>query len=125
MFNAVEAMLPQGGVLTVRTRHLKFEGKADWVQLEIQDSGSGIAPDDIEHIFDPFFTTKHLSQEHEGTGLGLAIAHQIIQEHKGKIDVQSVKGRGTTFFVNLPSAVSLALSGSLPAEGISPTSLPS
>ena len=125
MFNAVEAMLPKGGVLTVRTRHLKFQGKPDWVQLEIQDAGSGIAPDDIEHIFDPFFTTKHLSQEHEGTGLGLAIAHQIIQEHKGKIDVQSVKGRGTTFFVNLPSAVSPALSASLPAEGITPTSQPS
>jgi two-component system NtrC family sensor kinase len=125
MFNAVEAMLPKGGVLTVRTRHLKFQGKPDWVQLEIQDAGSGIAPDDIEHIFDPFFTTKHLSQEHEGTGLGLAIAHQIIQEHKGKIDVQSVKGRGTTFFVNLPSAVSPALSASLTAEGITPTSQPS
>ncbi len=125
MFNAVEAMLPKGGVLTVRTRYLKFQGKPDWVQLEVQDAGSGIAPDDIEHIFDPFFTTKHLSQEHEGTGLGLAIAHQIIQEHKGKIDVQSVKGQGTTFFVNFPSALSPALDPSLPAEGITPTSQPS
>jgi signal transduction histidine kinase len=102
-FNAVEAMLPEGGILTVRTRHLNFQGQQDWVQLEIQDTGSGIAPEDTEHIFDPFFTTKHLSQEHEGTGLGLAIAHQIIQEHQGRIEVQSVKGRGTTFFVNLPS----------------------
>ena len=122
MFNAVEAMLPNGGTLTVRTRILTFQGTLDWVQLEVQDSGSGIAPDDIEHIFDPFFTTKHLSQEHEGTGLGLAIAHQIIQEHKGKIDVQSVKGRGTTFFVNLPSTVSSALSQPVQAEGITPTS---
>jgi signal transduction histidine kinase len=106
LFNAVEAMLPDGGVLAVRTRHLKSHGKSDWVQVEIQDAGSGIAPEDIEHIFDPFFTTKHLSQEHEGTGLGLAIAHQIIQEHHGQIEVQSVKGRGTTFFVNLPRAES-------------------
>ena len=102
LFNAVEAMLPDGGTLTVRTRDLTSHGKPNWVQVEIQDTGSGIVPEDIEHIFDPFFTTKHLSQEHEGTGLGLAIAHQIIQEHQGQIEVQSVKGRGTTFFVNLP-----------------------
>ena len=103
LFNAVEAMLPAGGVLTVRTRQLLSHEKPDWVQVEIQDAGSGIAPEDIEHIFDPFFTTKHLSQEHEGTGLGLAIAHQIIQEHRGRIEVQSVQEQGTTFFVNLPS----------------------
>ena len=121
LFNAVEAMLPDGGVLTVRTRHLKFQEKKDWVQLEIQDNGTGIAPDDIEHIFDPFFTTKHLSQEHEGTGLGLAIAHQIIQEHQGKIEVQSLQGRGTTFFVNLPSIASADPRSSLSSEGRTPT----
>jgi signal transduction histidine kinase len=109
LFNAVEAMLPDGGVLTVRTRHLTFHDKPDWVQVEIQDAGSGIVPEDVEHIFDPFFTTKHESEEHEGTGLGLAIAHQIIQEHHGKVEVQSVKGRGTTFFVSLPSAQSSVL----------------
>jgi signal transduction histidine kinase len=117
MFNAVEAMLPKGGVLTVRTRFLKFPGKQDLVQLEIQDTGSGIAHEDIDHIFDPFFTTKHLSQEHEGTGLGLAIAHQIIQEHGGKIEVQSVKGQGTIFSVNLPSAASRVPDPSLPPKG--------
>lgn len=120
LFNAVEAMLPAGGVLTVRTRHLKSHEKADWVQVEIQDAGSGIASEDIEHIFDPFFTTKHFSQEHEGTGLGLAIAHQIIQEHQGRIEVQSVKGRGTTFFVNLPSAPSQASPPPLGSEGPAP-----
>jgi len=72
--------------------------------VDIQDTGKGINPEDIEHIFDPFFTTKHLSQEHEGTGLGLAIAHQIIQEHRGSIEVQSVRGGGATFLVNLPSS---------------------
>jgi signal transduction histidine kinase len=90
-------------VLTVRTRKIASERAQDWVQVEVQDTGKGIEADDIEHIFDPFFTTKHLSQEHEGTGLGLAIAHQIIQEHRGRIEVQSVKGKGTIFFVNLPS----------------------
>lgn len=104
LFNAVEAMFPDGGVLTVRTRHLTFQGKSDWVQVEIQDTGTGIAPEDLEHIFDPFFTTKHVSQEYEGTGLGLSIAHQIIQEHQGKVEVQSVKGEGTIFFVSLPSS---------------------
>ncbi|PJA78409.1 MAG: hypothetical protein CO149_04200 [Nitrospirae bacterium CG_4_9_14_3_um_filter_51_5] len=104
LFNAVEAMLPEGGVLTVRTRKIGSGLAQDWVQLDIQDTGKGINPEDVEHIFDPFFTTKHLSQEHEGTGLGLAIAHQIIQEHRGSIEVQSVSGGGTTFLVNLPSS---------------------
>jgi len=121
LFNAVEAMLPDGGVLTVRTRHLKSHGKSNWVQVEIQDAGSGIAPEDIEHIFDPFFTTKHLSQEHEGTGLGLAIAHQIIQEHHGQIEVQSVKGRGTTFFVNLPRSESQISPSSRASEATAQT----
>ncbi len=116
LFNAVEAMLPDGGVLTVRTHHLRPHEKSEWVQVEIQDAGSGIAPEDIEHIFDPFFTTKHLSEEHEGTGLGLAIAHQIIQEHRGRIEVQSLKGRGTTFFVNLPSLGSQVSPSSLTAK---------
>ena len=102
-FNAVEAMAPTGGVLSVRTRRIASDIAPDWVQLEVQDTGKGIDAKDAEHIFDPFFTTKHFSQEHEGTGLGLAIAHQIIQEHQGRIEVQSLKGQGTTFYVNLPS----------------------
>ena len=116
LFNAVEAMLPDGGVLTVRTRLLNTRMTADQIQIEIQDSGPGIAAEDIEHIFDPFFTTKHLSQEHEGTGLGLSIAHQIIQEHHGNIDVQSIKGQGTTFFVNLPIASSYPSTSFLPSD---------
>ncbi len=121
LFNAVEAMLPEGGVLTVRTRHLSSPGKSHSIQFEIQDTGSGIASEDIEHIFDPFFTTKHLSEEHEGTGLGLAIAHQIIQEHHGQIEVQSVKGRGTTFLVYLPRSQSQPPSPSLTTEAIAYT----
>ncbi|MCA9420048.1 MAG: GAF domain-containing protein [Nitrospira sp.] len=119
-FNAVEAMLPEGGVLTVRTRKIGSGLAKDWVQVDIQDTGKGIDPEDVEHIFDPFFTTKHLSQEHEGTGLGLAIAHQIIQEHRGSIEVQSVRGGGATFLVNLPSFPT-STSASL-TEGVAPKS---
>jgi len=99
--NALDAM-NEGDRLTVRTkRWTKPSGEA-WVQVEVTDTGSGIAPADLEHIFDPFYTTKHESKEREGTGLGLTIVHQIIQEHGGVIDVKSELGRGTTFFVNLP-----------------------
>jgi signal transduction histidine kinase len=120
LFNGVEAMLPLGGILTVRTRKIASDWAQDWVQVEVQDTGKGIEPEDVEHIFDPFFTTKHLSQEHEGTGLGLAIAHQIIQEHQGRIEVQSVKGRGTAFFVNLPSYHPQSSPSGSPDQNVSP-----
>lgn len=98
--NALDAMADRGGRLTVRTHRVQ---KADgvWVQVEVTDSGMGIAPANLQHIFDPFYTTKHESGEHEGTGLGLTIVHQIIQEHRGYIEVESAVGAGTTFFVNL------------------------
>jgi signal transduction histidine kinase len=100
--NAMDAMAETGGSLMVRTHRL-LKGSSDpWVQIEIADTGTGIAAADLEHIFDPFFTTKHESGEREGTGLGLTIVHQIIQEHHGYIEVDSVVGKGTTFFVNLP-----------------------
>jgi signal transduction histidine kinase len=101
--NAMEAMGDQGGRLTVRTRKLVKQANEPWVQIEVEDSGPGISPRDLEHIFDPFYTTKHESGEREGTGLGLTIAHQIIQEHGGYIDVSSELGHGTTFMVNLPA----------------------
>ncbi len=100
--NAFESMKPYGGRLLVRTYSVAKLNDVPWVQIEIRDTGSGIAQDDLDHIFDPFFTTKHLSQEHEGTGLGLTIAHQIIQEHEGYVEVKSELGNGSTFIVNLP-----------------------
>lgn len=106
--NAMEAMGDRGGILTARTHLLARESGDPWVQIEITDSGPGIAPADLEHIFDPFYTTKHESGEREGTGLGLTIAHQIIQEHGGYIEVSSQVGQGTTFFVNLPANPPLA-----------------
>ena len=100
--NAMEAIDNGNGRLSVKTHKLIKLVNDPWVQIEIQDSGPGISPKDLEHIFDPFYTTKHASGEREGTGLGLTIAHQIIQEHGGYIEVSSETGRGTTFFVNLP-----------------------
>ncbi|HEX9743177.1 MAG TPA: ATP-binding protein [Nitrospiraceae bacterium] len=102
LINAMEAMSDRGGRLILRTRPLNKPGGDQWGQIEVRDTGPGIAPADLDHIFDPFYTTKHHSEEREGTGLGLTIVHQIIQEHHGYIEVESQQGRGTTFFVNLP-----------------------
>lgn len=99
--NAVQAMSGKGGDLWLRTFPLTKGGQS-WVQLEITDTGCGIAPEALEHIFDPFFTTKHESTEREGTGLGLTIVHQIIQEHGGTIEVASQQHGGTTFTIQLP-----------------------
>lgn len=101
--NAMDAMGDRGGTLHVRTRMIAKQEKPVWVQIEVEDTGHGISPENLEHIFDPFFTTKHESGENEGTGLGLSIAHQIIREHQGYIQVRSTVGAGTVFFINLPS----------------------
>jgi signal transduction histidine kinase len=102
LLNAMEAIGDRGGHLSVKTRNLVKHGKEAWVQIEVEDSGPGILPKDLEHIFDPFYSTKHASGERQGTGLGLTIAHQIIQEHGGYIEVSSEIERGTSFLVNLP-----------------------
>lgn len=68
------------------------------VLVEISDTGHGISTEVLPQIFEPFFTTKH----EKGTGLGLSITYKIIQSHKGKIDVESVEGRGTKFTISLP-----------------------
>jgi signal transduction histidine kinase len=102
LLNAMDAMADSGGRLTVKTHRLTKQRRDAWVQIEVADTGSGIPADNLEHIFDPFYTTKHESGEREGTGLGLSIVHQIIQEHRGYIEVDSAVGSGTTFFVNLP-----------------------
>ena len=101
LLNALQAMPDSGGRLTVKTHRLT-KSLDSWVQVEVGDTGHGIAAEDLDHIFDPFFTTKHESVEREGTGLGLTIVHQIVQEHHGYIEVHSTVGSGTTFYVNLP-----------------------
>ena len=95
LINAAHA-IDGKGTIVVRTG---YDHKVVWV--EIEDNGSGIAPEHLEHIFEPFFTTKPVGK---GTGLGLSIVYGIVQSHQGMIDVKSVVGRGTTFRVTLPRA---------------------
>lgn len=90
--NAVEAM-KHGGTLSIKTYRAEDNG----IMLEVRDNGPGIAPDILPFIFDPFFTTKE-----GGTGLGLSITYDIVQRHKGKIQVKSDPGIETTFCVWLP-----------------------
>ena len=74
------------------------------MQVSIGDSGAGIAPEHINKIYDPFFTTKTAPREGQsrGTGLGLSVTYGIIQEHAGKIRVDSQPGQGTTFQLEFP-----------------------
>lgn len=93
LLNALQAM-PSGGQLGIS---LRSEG-ADAL-MSVQDTGHGIAPDLMGRIFDPFFTTRTNSK---GTGLGLAVSYAIVQQHRGRIDVVSEEGQGSTFTVRLP-----------------------
>ncbi|MBI2985813.1 MAG: HAMP domain-containing protein [Deltaproteobacteria bacterium] len=86
-----------GGVVEVSTRLFTKNGSAQYVQVEVRDSGVGIPEKDLEDVFNPFFTTKK-----DGSGLGLSISNQIVQEHGGHIIVESRVGKGTSFFINLP-----------------------
>ncbi len=81
------------------------ENVGDRVVVRIQDSGSGIKQEHLHRIYDPFFTTKTKPQEgaHKGTGLGLAVSYGIVQEHGGKIYVESEMGIGTTFLLDFPA----------------------
>ena len=92
--NSREAM-PAGGGVSVRTR-ATGDGA---VEVVVSDTGSGITPEQIPRIFDPFYSTKT-----GGTGLGLAFTLQVLKEHGGSIQCESVPGRGTTFVVRLPAA---------------------
>jgi signal transduction histidine kinase len=93
--NAAESMTGGGGTLVVETR--RGDGGAA-VEIVIADTGPGIPAEHLGRIFEPFFTTKE-----RGTGLGLALTQQIVAEHGGRIDVESIVGRGTRFVVRLPS----------------------
>jgi signal transduction histidine kinase len=96
LLNAIEAT-PEKGKIYVRTRsYTKPEGEP-YIQIEFTDTGCGIQPEDLEDIFIPFFTKKE-----KGSGLGLSISNQIVQDHKGYIDVESQVNKGTSFFINLP-----------------------
>jgi len=93
--NAKDAM-PQGGKLCVKTF-----SKDTVFRIEILDTGDGIPQEHLQKIYDPFFTTKSTGR---GTGLGLSVSYGIIQEHSGKITVESKPGQGTRFILELPTA---------------------
>ncbi|HLW54093.1 MAG TPA: ATP-binding protein [Candidatus Angelobacter sp.] len=96
--NAKDAMAGHAGTLRIATSN------GAGVQVSISDTGAGIAPEHINKIYDPFFTTKNAPREGQsrGTGLGLSVTYGIIQEHAGKIRVESLPGRGTTFRLEFP-----------------------
>ncbi|MBF0482415.1 MAG: HAMP domain-containing protein [Desulfovibrionaceae bacterium] len=96
--NAIQAMAP-GGRLSVAVRAVSG-GAA--VEIEVRDTGKGIAPEHLSHVFDPFFSTKGVG----GTGLGLSISYGIVKNHHGSIRVESEAGKGTAFTVTLPAITS-------------------
>ncbi|MEP0853514.1 MULTISPECIES: sensor histidine kinase [Cyanophyceae] len=97
--NAIDALLEESTQpskqITIQTQRINFSH----IQVGIRDNGMGIPPEIREKLFDPFFTTKPVGK---GTGLGLSISYQIIEKHRGKIDVISAIGQGTEFAVTLP-----------------------
>jgi signal transduction histidine kinase len=92
LMNAIEAT-PHGGRVDVYTRT-----SGDWIEIEITDTGRGVAPEHLESVFKPFFTTRHT-----GTGLGLSITREIIQRHGGTVTLRSRLGKGTTVTIRLPA----------------------
>ncbi|MBC8031902.1 MAG: PAS domain S-box protein [Pyrinomonadaceae bacterium] len=96
LINARDAT-PDGGSIRIST----IPADDHSVMVEVSDSGTGIAPENVAKIYDPFYTTKGVG---EGTGLGLAVSYGIVQEHSGHISVESAPGRGTTFRITLPTA---------------------
>jgi len=103
ILNARDAMLPRGGILTVKATE-----KSDAVEIEVSDTGEGIEPADLNNIFDSFFTTKtnkSSSSEYSGAGLGLAFCKKIIEEHEGLISAESKPAKGSKFKITLPNPV--------------------
>jgi two-component system cell cycle sensor histidine kinase/response regulator CckA len=98
LMNAEQAMLGANGrgTIVIRTWH---DSARQMVVLEVNDDGPGVAEDVQGKIFDPFFTTKEVGK---GTGLGLTVAYAIVQEHGGRIRLESKKGSGASFFVDFP-----------------------
>ena len=105
--NAYQAMQDKGGTLSLEVKQIYIDEKTSrkyidlekghYIKLIVSDTGEGMDKETREHIFEPFFTTKG-----EGTGMGLAVVHGIVKSHKGRINVYSEKGKGTTFNLFFP-----------------------
>ncbi|HKI32674.1 MAG TPA: ATP-binding protein [Gemmataceae bacterium] len=99
IINARQAM-PRGGRLRIDVRP---NPRTQMVEVRVSDTGVGIPPEGLRLIFEPFYTTKEPDEHgHGGTGLGLSVCRQIIEQHHGRIRVESVVGKGSTFTVKLP-----------------------
>jgi signal transduction histidine kinase len=99
IINARQAM-PRGGRLRLEVRE---NPQTQMAEIRVSDSGVGIPPEQLRLIFEPFYTTKEPDEHgHGGTGLGLSVCRQIIEQHHGRIRVESVVGKGSTFTVKLP-----------------------
>lgn len=117
ILNAVQAM-PEGGRLSICACAERDEGSGAVIRLAVSDTGSGIRPDHLSRIFDPFFTTRD-----DGTGLGLAIVHTIAEAHRGRVEVDSRLGAGTTVALMLPADPPSVPAGSGEPETSEPSTL--
>jgi signal transduction histidine kinase len=101
IINARQAM-PRGGRMMIEVRE---NPTTQMAEIKISDSGVGISPDQLRMIFEPFYTTKEPDDHgHGGSGLGLSVCRQIIEQHHGRIRVESLVGKGSKFTVKLPLA---------------------
>ncbi|UXH29911.1 MULTISPECIES: sensor histidine kinase [Vibrio] len=101
LVNALQSFSQTDGEVNVALymeNSLLIENKSS-VCLSVCDNGKGICPEDLVYVFDPFFTTKRIG---DGAGLGLSVAKEIIEEHLGKIEIQSTIGQGTCVYIRLP-----------------------
>lgn len=101
--NAVDAM-PESGTLTLRTRNLG----PDQVEVCVEDTGTGMAPDVLARAVDPFFTTK---EQGKGTGLGLSLVYSAVKAHQGELAIESEPGRGTSVRLRFPACTARAMAG--------------
>ena len=100
--NAVK-FSPRDSTISISLKSQRDERGINYALVSIADRGIGIPPEDVEHLFTRFFRAKNAVSEHfQGTGLGLSIVAKVIEQHGGKIDLESTQGVGTTFFVEIP-----------------------
>ena len=114
--NAVDAM-PEHGILSLRTRCLD----PDWIEVQVEDSGCGMAREVLDQALNPFFTTK---PEGKGTGLGLSVVYGTVKAHRGQMEIQSEPGRGTLVRMRFPVlAPGARVEPSAPEAGFRPLSV--